>query len=94
VPGFNKQVYAALKPGGVYVILDHAAAAGAPIGVTETLHRIDIARVKTDVLAAGFKLDGESNVLANPADDHTKMVFVPDIRGKTDQFLLRFRKPK
>ena len=94
VPGFNKQVYAALKPGGVYVILDHAAAPGAPMSLTETLHRIDIAQVKKDVLAAGFKLDGESKVLANPADDHTKMVFDPAIRGKTDQFLLRFKKPK
>ena len=94
VPGFNKQVFAALKPGGVYVILDHAAAPGAPMTVTETLHRIDIAQVKKDVLAAGFKLDGESKVVANPADDHTKMVFDPAIRGKTDQFLLRFKKPK
>jgi predicted methyltransferase len=87
-------VFDALKPGGVYVILDHAAAAGAPIGVTETLHRIDVAQVKKDVLAAGFKLDAESAVLANPDDDHSKMVFDPLIRGKTDQFLLRFRKPK
>jgi predicted methyltransferase len=94
VPGFNRQVYAALKPGGVYVILDHAAAPGAPMTVTETLHRIDIAQVKKDVLAAGFKLDGESKVLASAADDHSKMVFDPAIRGKTDQFLLRFRKPK
>ena len=94
VPGFNKQVFAALKPGGVYVILDHAAAPGAPMTVTETLHRIDIAQVKKDVLAAGFKLDGESKVVANAADDHTKMVFDPAIRGKTDQFLLRFKKPK
>jgi predicted methyltransferase len=93
VPGFNKQVYAALKPGGVYVILDHDAP-GAPMTVTETLHRIDKARVIKDVEAAGFKLDGESKVLANPADDHTKMVFDPAIRGKTDQFLLRFKKPK
>lgn len=93
VPGFNKQVFAALKPGGVYVILDHAAAAGAPMSVTETLHRIDVARVKADVLAAGFELDGESGVVANPGDDHSKMVFDPAIRGKTDQFLLRFKKP-
>ena len=94
VPGFNRQVYAALKPGGVYVILDHTARPGAPLSVTETLHRIDIAQVKKDVLAAGFKLDGESKAVANAADDHTKMVFDPAIRGKTDQFLLRFRKPK
>jgi predicted methyltransferase len=94
VPAFNKAVYAALKPGGVYVILDHAAKSGAPDNVTETLHRIDIARVKADLAKAGFKLDAESAILANPADDHSKMVFDPAIRGKTDQFLLRFKKPR
>ncbi len=93
IAGFNRQVFAALKPGGVYVIIDHAAP-GAPIGVAETLHRIDVAQVKKDVLAAGFKLDGESKALADPADDHTKGVFDPSVRGKTDQFLLKFRKPK
>jgi predicted methyltransferase len=94
VPGFNKAVFAALKPGGVYVVLDHAALAGSGVGATETLHRIDPARVKSDVLAAGFKLDGESSILANKADDHTKNVFDPSIRGHTDQFLFRFKKPK
>jgi predicted methyltransferase len=94
VPAFNKAVYAALKPGGVYVILDHADAPGAGISGTESRHRIDEARVKSDLAAAGFRLDGESKILANPADDHSKMVFNPAIRGKTDQFLLRFRKPK
>ena len=93
VPAFNRAVFAALKPGGVYVVLDHAAAAGAPMTVTQTLHRIDPARVKADVLAAGFTLDGESAVLANPADDHSLRVFDPTIRGHSDQFLLRFRKP-
>jgi len=94
VPAFNKAVFAALKPGGVYVVLDHAAAAGSGVSATETLHRIDPARVKSDVLAAGFKLDGESSILANAADDHTKKVFDPSVRGHTDQFLLRFKKPK
>jgi len=94
VPAFNKAVFAALKPGGVYVVLDHAALAGSGIGATETLHRIDPARVKSDVLAAGFKLDGESSILANKADDHTKNVFDPSVRGHTDQFLFRFKKPK
>ena len=94
VPAFNKAVFAALKPGGVYVVLDHAAAAGSGVEATETLHRIDPARVKSDVLAAGFKLDGESTILANSADDHTKNVFDPSVRGHTDQFLLRFKKPK
>jgi len=94
VPAFNKAVYAALKPGGVYVILDHADAAGSGLGGTETRHRIDIERVKADMAAAGFKLDGESKLFANPDDDHSKMVFNPAIRGKTDQFLLKFRKPR
>jgi predicted methyltransferase len=94
VPAFNKAVFAALKPGGVYVILDHAAAAGSGIAATDTLHRIDPARVKADVLAAGFKFDGESSILANAGDDHTKVVFDPSVRNHTDQFLYRFKKPK
>jgi predicted methyltransferase len=93
VPAFNKAVFAALKPGGVYVVLDHAAIAGSGVSATETLHRIDPARVKKDVLAAGFKLDAESSILANKADDHTKNVFDPSVRGQTDQFLFRFKKP-
>jgi predicted methyltransferase len=89
----NKAVFAALKPGGVYVVLDHAAAAGTGVDSTQKLHRIDPARVKEDALAAGFKFDAESSVLANKADDHTKNVFDPSIRNHTDQFLLRFKKP-
>jgi predicted methyltransferase len=93
VAAFNRGVFAALKPGGVYVVLDHAALAGSGIGSTDTLHRIDPARVKADVLAAGFKLDAESSMLANPKDDHTRSVFDPSVRGHTDQFLYRFKKP-
>lgn len=94
VAAFNKAVFAALKPGGVYVVLDHAAVAGSGISATETLHRIDPARVKTDILAAGFKLDAASSILANTSDDHTKIVFDDSVRGHTDQFLFRFKKPK
>lgn len=94
VPAFNKAVFAALKPGGVYVVLDHAAAAGSGLRDTETIHRIDPATVKAEVMAAGFVFDGESPVFANSGDDHTKNVFDPSLRGKTDQFLYRFRKPK
>jgi predicted methyltransferase len=93
VAAFNKAVFAALKPGGVYVVLDHVAQAGSGVSATDTLHRIDAARVKADVLAAGFKLDAESSILANQGDDHTKNVFDPSVRGHTDQFLLRFKKP-
>jgi predicted methyltransferase len=90
---FNKAVFAALKPGGVYIVLDHVAAPGSPADVTDTLHRIEPSTVRREVEAAGFKFAGESNVLANPADPHTKGVFDASIRGRTDQFLYKFRRP-
>ncbi|HZZ89938.1 MAG TPA: methyltransferase domain-containing protein [Caulobacteraceae bacterium] len=94
VPGLDKQIFAALKPGGEFFIEDHAAAPGADVVTTaDTLHRIDEAAVKKEVEAAGFEFVGESPVLHNPADDHTLKVFDPAIRGHTDQFLLKFRKP-
>ena len=93
VAGFNRLVFAALKPGGVYVVLDHADAPGAGLKDTDTTHRIEEASVKAEVLAAGFVLDAESQIFANPADDYSKNVFDPAVRGKTNQFLLRFRKP-
>jgi len=91
---FNKAVYAALKPGGTYLVLDHAAASGAAADVTETLHRIEPATVRREVEAAGFRFEGESAVLANPADPHTAGVFDTSIRGHTDQFIYKFRKPR
>jgi predicted methyltransferase len=94
VGAFNRAVFAALKPGGVYVVLDHAAEPGSGLRDTDTRHRIDPGSVKAEVTAAGFVLDGESSIFANPADDHVKFVFDPAIRGRTDQFLLRFRKPQ
>jgi predicted methyltransferase len=90
---FNRAVYAALKPGGIYVVLDHVAAKGSPVDVTETLHRIEPDIVRREVEAAGFKLDSESALLANPADPHTADPFDPSIRGRTDQFIMKFRKP-
>jgi predicted methyltransferase len=92
--GVNRAVFAALKPGGYYVILDHSAAKGAGLGVVDTLHRIEAATLKAEVTSVGFKFAGESKVLANPADDRTKGVFDPSVRGKTDQFVYRFMKPK
>lgn len=94
VVAFNRLVLQMLKPGGVYVVLDHAAAAGSGLANTNDLHRIDPAAVKAEVVAAGFVFDGESKVLANPADKHDLKVFDPALRGKTDQFVYRFRKPK
>ncbi|HEY8587201.1 MAG TPA: methyltransferase [Rhodanobacter sp.] len=89
----NSQVYAALKPGGLWVIIDHVATAGSGMADTDTLHRIDPAIVKRQVEAAGFVFDGESNVLRNPADPHDVSVFDKSIRGHSDQFIFRFRKP-
>ena len=91
---FSKQVYKALKPGGVFLVVDHTAEAGSGLRDTDTLHRIDPAIVKKEVEAAGFKFEGESKALKNPADDLTKVVFDKAIRGHTDQFIFRFRKPK
>ena len=91
---FNKAVFAALKPGGTYVVIDHAAPAGSGLRDTGTAHRIDAAAVKAQVIAAGFRFQAESRVLANPADDRSKNVFDPAIRGRTDQFAYRFGKPR
>ncbi len=90
----NKAIYDSLKPGGVYIVLDHVAEAGSGLRDTDTLHRIDPAVVKKEVEAAGFVYVGESKVLADPADDHTKKVFDSSIRGKTDQFIFKFKKPR
>jgi predicted methyltransferase len=90
---FNRLVYRSLKPGGVYVVLDHSAPAGSGLTATNTTHRIDQATVRKEIEAAGFKYDGESKVLANSADPRTAKVFDPSIRGHTDQFVMRFRKP-
>ncbi|HEU0044095.1 methyltransferase [Sphingomonas sp.] len=89
-----KRLYDALKPGGVLLVIDHAAVAGAPRTVADTLHRIDPARARTEIEAAGFQFDGESALLRQPGDPRTQLVFDPAIRGKTDQFVYRFRKPR
>jgi predicted methyltransferase len=94
VVGFNKQILNSLKPGGLYVILDHSAEAGSALRDTKTFHRIDAAAVKKEVTDAGFEFVGASDILANAADPRTAGVFDPSIRGKTDQFILKFRKPK
>jgi predicted methyltransferase len=90
----NAAVYKALKPGGLYVIVDHRAPAGSGLKDTETLHRIDVATVKAQVQKAGFTFEGESRLLANPQDPLTIPVFDKAIRGHTDQFILKFRKPR
>jgi predicted methyltransferase len=88
---FNKAVFDSLKPGGTYIIVDHAAAAGTGAKDSPTLHRIEKKTVIDEVTAAGFKLAGESGALHNTSDDHTKKIF--DLHFNTDQFILKFRKP-
>ncbi len=90
----NAAIFAALVPGGVYGIVDHHAAPGAGASQAQSLHRIEKDLVVKEVLAAGFQLEEESDLLRRTTDEHTKNVFDPSIRGKTDQFMLRFRKPK
>src|SRR3984957_2683108 len=94
VVAFNRTILDSLKPGGLYVVLDHSAPAGSGLTDTKSLHRIDADVVKQEVTAAGFEFVGASDVLANAADSRTAIVFDPSIRGKTDQFILKFRKPR
>ena len=90
---FNRGVFEALKPGGLYFILDHQANPGTTLDQIAVLHRIEKAQVIREVTAAGFKLVGEGTFLHRPGDDHTKAIFDPAVRGKTDQYALRFVKP-
>ncbi len=89
----NRAIFDALKPGGIYIVLDHAAAAGSGVSRTDDLHRIDPAVVKAEVTAAGFEYLGESDALREVGDDHSMPVFDNAMRGKTDRFIYKFRKP-
>jgi predicted methyltransferase len=94
VVGLDKVIYAALRPGGEFFIEDHAASLGSGTSNTDAMHRIDESFVVREVESVGFQLADESDILRNPADAHTLLVFNPTIRGHTDQFLLVFRKPR
>lgn len=89
----NASILRALKPGGIYGIVDHHAEADSKDRDVNTTHRVDAEIVKDEIVAAGFELEAESDVLHHPEDDRTKNVFVPDIRGKTDRFVYKFKKP-
>jgi len=93
-PKLHAELFAALKPGGVLGVIDHYANAGSPAATGGTLHRIDKAIAIADIEHAGFVLEDQSDLLRNPDDDHSRGVFDPSIRGKTDRFMLRFRKPE
>ncbi len=89
----NRRIFAALKPGGTYVVIDHNAEDGSGWRDATTLHRIDPATIREEVTAAGFELVEDSDLLANPADDRTQSMRAPELRGRTDQAVLVFRKP-
>lgn len=93
VPLALAQWFAEVKPGGHVVVIDHAGPSGDVREIADRLHRIDPARVKADMKAAGFVLEAEGTFLQNKADDHSKLVFDPAVRGKTDRFIMRFRRP-
>jgi predicted methyltransferase len=90
----NKAIFDALKPGGIFLVIDHVAEAGSGLRDTETLHRIDPIRMRNEIEAAGFVLESHSDALRNAEDDHKQTIFDPSIRGRTDQVLFRFRKPQ
>lgn len=88
------RLFAALKPGGVLLVVDHVANNDPGFAAPDALHRIDPAAARKELEGVGFKFESESPLLRNPADPHTANVFTPDIRGKTDQFIHVYRKPK
>ncbi|MEA3044045.1 MAG: hypothetical protein QOH47_1883 [Sphingomonadales bacterium] len=92
---FLRTVFQSMKPGATIAVIDHVANPGGETrAVVDALHRIDPAVVRADFARAGFVLDGESDILRNPQDDHTKLVFDPAIRGHTDRVVYRFRRPR
>jgi len=93
IAAFNRRVFDALKPGGIYLIVDQAANPGTTEAQITALHRIDEAQVISEVTAAGFKLVDESDALRHPRDDRTKNVFDVIVRGQTDEFMLKFQRP-
>lgn len=93
VAAVNRAAFGVLRRGGTYYVEDHAAP-GTGVTATSTLHRIDPQAVRDEVRAAGFRLEAESPLLANPADPHSARVNDPSISGHTDRFAMRFRKPR
>jgi predicted methyltransferase len=94
VAALNRAFFKALKPGGIYLVVDHIAESGSGLRDTESLHRIDPLRLRKEIEAAGFRLDARSDLLRHPQDDHTLSVFDGKVRGQTDQVVYRFRKPQ
>jgi predicted methyltransferase len=92
-PALVAEMFEALRPGGILAVVDHYAAAGSPPETGNTLHRIDPQIVIDELEAGGFVLEATSDVLRNLNDNHSMSMSAPEIRGKTDRFVMRFRKP-
>ena len=92
-PRLLAELQQALKPGGILAVVDHFAAAGSPRETGGSLHRIDPQIVISELEAEGFVLEAKSDVLRNMDDDYSKGMFDPEVRGKTDRFVLKFRNP-
>ena len=90
----NAGILAALRPGGTFAVIDHHAEVGSAARDAQTLHRGDAEQIKAEILAAGFEWVSESDLLRHPEDDRTRNVFEEGMRGKTDRFVHRFRKPE
>lgn len=93
IAALNARIFKALRPGGIFLVIDHVAAAGSGLRDTETLHRIDPEVIRSEVTQAGFVFESQSDVLRNPEDSHDRPVFDPAIRHRTDQVVYKFRKP-
>jgi predicted methyltransferase len=94
IAALDRAIFRALKPGGVFLVIDHVAAAGSGLRDTETLHRIDPEAIRSEVTAAGFVFEAQSDVLRNPEDSHLLPVFDATIRHRTDQIVFKFQKPR
>lgn len=90
---FDKKIFAALKPGGVFVVIDNVAPAGSGFSATDTTHRVDPEAVKKEVESVGFVFDGASDALHNTTDTHTLVSYTAPMSGHNDEFIFRFRKP-
>lgn len=91
---FDRAVYAALRPGGIFFVLDHQGSPGMSDADIARLHRIDRAVVIKEVTSAGFRLVAEGDFLRRSADNHQLPIFDQEIQGHTDQFALKFIKPR
>ena len=89
----NRNIYKSLRPGGIFLVIDHHAPAGSGLAAVKDTHRIDASVVREEIGAAGFQFESESDVLANPQDSRNGNVFAEDMRRHTDRFVYLFRKP-